>query len=118
VDNANIQLLVDSNHPNRTIVNVIPISDVNDNSTMKKLINLEEWDYIQFFNSEYKLYDETGVYTDQWESSGTYYLTEVSTEEEYKIEFIDLDKDYDYYCLFQVDDTQGNINYTNLIKIN
>jgi len=115
---AKIHLRVDKKHPNGVVVNVVSNTDVNNPSAMKELIKLEEWDSIQFFNSEYKLFDNNGVYTNNWESSGTYYLAEVSSNEKYKVEFTELDDEYDYYCLFQVYDTQGNVNNTNLIKVN
>ena len=113
-----IHLRVDKNNPNGTVVNVVSTTDVNDPTTMKQTIKLEDWDSIEFFNSKYKLFDNNGVYTDNWESAGTYYLTEVSPDEKYKLGFTELDDEYDYYCLFQVYDTQGNVNNTNLIKVN
>lgn len=114
---VNIQLKVDKKNPNGTIVSVVPAIDVENPNSMKKNIDLEEWDYIQFFNSEYDFYDDNGVYTDNWQSSGTVYLTEVSLEKGYEIEFISLEEEYDYYCMFQVHDTQGNVYSTNLVKI-
>ena len=45
-------------------------------------------------------------------------ILQVSTTEKYTIEFQDLDKDYDYYCLIYITDTQGNRHTTNLVQIN
>ena len=115
-DNAYIRLKVDKKNPSGKIMGFVPFSDVNDSSSNKKIINIEEWDYIQFFNSEYDFFDDNGNYTDDWKSSGTYYITEVKVDD-YELEFIDLDDGYDYYCLFTIADTQGNEYNTNLIKV-
>lgn len=112
-----IRLRVDNGSKSATIVGAIAKTQDGFLSGREE-VDLSQWEFIQFFNSKYKILDANGNYTDNWESGGTYYLTEVSTKENYKIEFQDLEKEYDYYCLFMIQDTQGNIHTTNLVKIN
>ncbi len=112
-----IRLKVDNGSKSATIVGAIAKTEDGLLSGHED-VDLSQWEFIQFFNSKYKILDANGNYTDNWESGGTYYLTEVSTKEEYKIEFQELEKEYDYYCLFMIQDTQGNIHTTNLVKIN
>lgn len=112
-----LRVKVDNGSDTATIVGVMANSS-DGLPSGREDIKLSDWEHIQFFNSKYKILDKNGNYTSDWISGDTYYLTQVSTNEKYKIEFQPLDKEYDYYCLFMIQDTQGNIHTTNLIKVN
>ncbi len=112
-----LRLKVDNGSKTGTIVGIIANTE-DGLPSGRENIELSHWEYIQFFNGKYKILDQNGNYTSNWESSSTYYLSEVSTKDNYKIEFQDLEKGYDYYCLFMIQDTQGNVHTTNLIKVN
>ena len=73
---------------------------------------------MQFTSSSYKLFDSNGNKLDTWEKSGTHYGTEVKLSDGYTFMASSLDKDYEYYYMFQVKDSQGNQYETNLVKAN
>ena len=62
------------------------------------------------------LQDENGNKLDDWKATDTMYGTEVNIEEGYKFFATSFDKDEDYYYMFRVKDTQGNVYETNLVK--
>lgn len=117
VKSVMLRVKVDKGSNTGTIIDVIA-NDSDGLPSGREDIKLSDWSEIQFFNSKYKILDQNGNYTSKWESGDTYYLSVVSTNEKYQIEFQELDKEYDYYCLFMIQDTQGNIHTTNLIKVN
>lgn len=116
MDSAYIKLLVDEEHPKGTIINIIPMCHVNNISAMKSKIDLKKWDFIQFFNFEYEYNDRTDNQC-EWINSYNTSTININTNEEFKLEFKEFDKNAEYYGAFQVEDTYGNIYYTNLVKL-
>ena len=118
MDNAYIKLLVNQEHPNGTIINVIPMSHIDNVSSMKTKINLQEWDSIQFFNFEYEIYDAQNRFQVNWMDFYNTNTIHVKSDDKYKLEFNEFDENYDYYALFEIEDTYGNVYYTNLTELN
>lgn len=114
---AYILVKVDAVNPNGKIVGIIPKPDPEDGGSAKKDINLKEWSTAEFWQFKYKIFDNNGNYTWDWTSSKTSYGFEVSPKKDFKIELMNLEKGFDYYCLFIIEDTQGNQYTTNLVKI-
>ena len=117
---ADFLFRVDAKNPNGKIIGVIPSIDPNDPSSTKKSINLPDYEYAIFPQSRYKIFDDDGNYTWNWGSSGDIIGEEISIEQylngEYVVELSELEKGFDYYCLFMVFDTQGNMHTTNVVK--
>jgi len=111
---------VDAKNPNGKIIGVIPCVDPNDPASTKKSINLADYEYALFPQSRYKIFDDNGNYTWNWGSSSDIIGEEVSIKKylngEYVVELAELEKGFDYYCLFIVFDTQGNRYTTNVVK--
>lgn len=102
----------------------------------KTSLDLEKWEKIQFFNASYKLFDENNEYLAAWESYKDYYLSIYDLKEGFKLKFVDLDYDLsalefndmdgsaiqtnncEYYYMFRVRDTQGDLHQINLVKSN
>lgn len=112
-----ILVRIDEKNPNGAIIGIIPKPNPEDLNSTKKDIDLKEWSTAEFWQFKYKIFDEKGNYTWDWGSSETHYGFEINPKEDFKIELANLDKEYDYYCLFLIEDTQGNQYTTNLIKI-
>lgn len=102
----------------------------------KTSLDLEKWQKIQFFSAAYKLFDENNEYLAEWESHKEYYINVFDLKEGFKLKFVGLDYDlssieikdmdgtvikndnYEYYYMFRVQDTQGDIHQINLVKAN
>ena len=71
---------------------------------------------MQFVSSSYLLVDKDGKKLDDWTKTDTMYGTEVNIAEGYKFFADTLDKNEEYYYMFRVQDTQGNLYESNLVK--
>lgn len=119
IENVIINLKVNNKTNKGEIINIKPMKQSDDINVMEKITyNLNDWDYMQFTSSSYKLFDSNGNKLDTWEKSGTHYGTEVKLSDGYTFMASSLDKDYEYYYMFQVKDSQGNQYETNLVKAN
>lgn len=113
-----IQLIVDEENPNGKIAGAIEIvSDEENNVSPKVTVDINDWKIIQLLNYKYKIFDEAGNYTTNWTSSGEITGFEAEIKEGFKLEFKDLDVSKEYYCLFKISDSQGNIYNTNVVKV-
>ena len=113
-----IDFIVDDNNLNGFISNVYPIK-LNDNLTYSKIdIDLKEWDYLTILNYKYNILNQDGTYNNNWLNSEEVNTITISTKNEIKIEFKDLDFSKEYYSLFKLKDSQGNSYYSNLVKVN
>ncbi len=113
-----LDFVVDSEHPNGYISKVFPI-DLNENLTYSKIdIDLGEWEDITFLSYKYNILDEFGNYTPTWQNNEEITTINLSTKDDIKIEFSDLDISKDYYCLFRIKDSQNNTYLSNLVQIN
>ena len=102
----------------------------------KTSIDLDDWQKIQFFSSAYKLYDDSNNYLEEWESNKDYYISTFDIATGFNVKFVGLDYDlssieiknfdgtvtqntnYEYYYMFRVSDTQGEVHQMNLVKVN
>ena len=113
-----IDFVVDSKHPNGYVSKVFPI-DLNENLTYSKIeIDLKEWEELSLLSYKYNILDEFGNYTPSWQNSEEITKINLSTKEDIKIGFSDLDISKDYYCLFRIKDSQNNTYISNLVQVN
>lgn len=114
-----LQLIVNDENPNGVIAGALPIvgEDEENQVSPKLTIDIKDWKIIQLLNYKYKIFDENGKYTTNWVGSGEVTGIEAETNEEFKLEFEDLDVSKDYYCLFRITDSQGNEYTTNIVKV-
>lgn len=113
-DAVDIYFKVDRKTNEGNIIDIKPITD--DTTSPKITYNLNDWTHMQFLSSSYFLYDENGNKLDDWQKSGVMYGTDVKISDGYKILVSELDKNEEYYYMFRVKDTQGNIYETDLVK--
>lgn len=95
---------------------IIDIKDLDEEVSGKKTYNLNEWTTISFASSSYLLQDENGNKLEEWQQTDTMYGAEIIIAEGYKFYASTLDKNEEYYYMFRVADTQGNVYETNLVK--
>lgn len=113
-----IEFVVDNLHPEGIISGAIPILGDNETVAPKITYDLKDWKLVQLWNSSYKIFDDFGNYTTNWESSGTLTGVEFKIEDDFKLEFRNLDSTKEYYALFHITDSQGNRYTTNIVKVN
>ena len=111
-----IYLKVDNKTKKGEIVDIRK-SDEEENKTSAKITyNLNEWRTIKYLSYSYKLQDENGKKLDDWVATDTMYGVELTIKDGYNFFATSFDKNSEYYYMFRVQDTQGNIHETNLVK--
>ena len=115
---VSIYLKVDNNTGEGSIIDIKTIIDDNVSGGAKVTYNLNEWRYMSFSSSSYYLYDSNGNKLDSWNKTDTMYGTEINISEGYKFKMDSLDENEEYYYMFRVKDTQGNIYESDLVKAN
>lgn len=80
------------------------------------LLKLDDYDKYEIWNNSYKILDEEGNYTEEWEASPTFtgYGGDFS---KIKLKNSGLDDGDNYYGLFILKDIYGNTSYSKLIKV-
>ena len=124
-DTFNIEVLavflgfvVDNEHPNGYIATVTP-AVVNQNYTYSNYeIDINEWDSLSLVSYKYDILNDEGKYTKNWEASKEIIGLDISIGDDYKIYLADLDISRNYYSLFEVKDSQGNIYSSNIVEVN
>jgi hypothetical protein len=117
IEPVTIYLKVDNKTKKGSIVDIKKIQDEDDSkATGKVSYNLNDWRLVQFVSYSYILFGEDGKKLDEWQKTDTMYGTEVKIAEGYTFFADTLDKEEEYYYMFRVQDTQGNIYESNLVK--
>jgi hypothetical protein len=115
VDSVQIYLKVDNKTGKGEIIDIKPIGSSGE-VVGKVTYNLNEWTVMDFVSSSYILYDENGNKLPAWQKTDTMYGTEVDIKEGYKFFASPLAENEEYYYMFRVSDTQGNLYESNLVK--
>lgn len=115
-----VEFVVDDKNPNGVITGAIPIvSETEGDLVAPKLsFELKDWKLVQFWNTSYKIFDDNGNYTTDWENSGSLSGIEFMIADGFNLEFKNLDSSKEYYALFHIYDSQGNRYTTNMVKVN
>ena len=104
------------------IVQITPTVQKDDDLIQGTTLDLKDYNTIQFTKFRYKILDENGNYTPDWQSNSTLYLWEVKNKEglnkkSFDIKRVSLDENGEYYCVFMIIDIKNNVVYSNLVKI-
>lgn len=115
-----VEFVIDDDNPKGVITGAIPIVDEKSKDLIapKVSFELKDWKLVQFWNMSYKIFDDNGNYTTEWESSGTMSGVEFKIADGFELEFKNLDSSKEYYALFHIYDSQGNRYTTNMVKVN
>lgn len=119
-DNANLYIMVDKNNPNGVITSIVKNSNSSSDVQLPSmvLLNMEDYQDIYYMNFKYKILDENGNYTTDWESSGVSYLFRTGTNKsDYEYQIADLDDGSKYYAVFAVYDIYNKLSYSKLIPL-
>ena len=106
------------NNGNIEALGIVPMDDYA-NVAPKKLTNLNDWKTIQFLKMSYNIFDSNGNYTSNWEGSGTitgweFGINDIKSFEKYDF----LQSEDEYYCIFVINDSQGNVSYSQPVLLN
>lgn len=113
-----VEFVVDNLHPNGVISGAVPILDDDDTVAPKISYDLNDWKLVQLWNTSYKIFDNFGNYTTDWENSGVLDGIEFMLDDNFTLEFRNLDPTKEYYALFHITDSQGNRYTTNMVRVN
>lgn len=111
--NAIVYIKFDEENPNGVISK---ITKYNEGLPTMALLQLEEYQSIEFLNSKYNITNSFGEYTEYWYEEGNETSFEVSGNN-YIFELNNLESSEDYFVIFKVDDIYNNSYYSKLIKI-
>lgn len=113
-----VEFVVDDLHPGGVISGAVPILDEDDTVAPKISYDLNDWKLVQLWNTSYKIFDDFGNYTTDWENSGVLDGIEFMLDDNFTLEFRNLDSTKEYYALFHITDSQGNRYTTNMVRVN
>lgn len=89
----------------------------NDAGVQEVSLDEEDFTSVDYLIPTYKIVDENGNYTSNWESSDSIYYISVEPGK-YDLKYSNLDSKGEYYCLFKIFDVKKQVHYSNLVKIN
>lgn len=110
-----VEYVVRKGENNGNIVGAFVI-DLDTNLSSKVAVDIYKWKVIQFINSKYKIFDENGEYTKDWDSSSEVVVFE-SRVDDFEINIDDFDSSKDNYALFNILDVTGKEYVTNVVKL-
>lgn len=115
-DSANMTLVYDKKTGK---VNIGSVVLINKDESMPNTIavDLNDYTHVVFGSSSYKILDDNGNYVIDWESNGVYEGFEENVGK-FDFELNNYDDGYDYYCVFKIWDTNNNVSYSKLVKMN
>ena len=114
-DVATVSLMLDK-QKNKVSISGVLLSNKEDLPS-KVMVELKDYTNIIFSSTSYKILDENGNYTEDWDNNGTSEGHEFRTDEDYEFKINDFADDYDYYCVFRIYDVNNNYYYSNLVKM-
>ncbi len=118
---ANLQVVVDSKHPNGEIRNVVPIiSEDEVQRASKQLLSLDDFTYMSVSGRcSYVTRDDNGNMLPffSWEESGSLMGFEQDLTHEYSLDVRAIENPENYVCMFIVTDSQGNQSVSELIPL-
>ncbi len=118
---ANLQIVVDDEHPNGEIRSAVPVLDEGEiERASKQLLNLDDYDYMSVVGRcSYVTRDENGKLLPffSWEKSGWQMGFEQDLNNGYSLEVMPIQNPENYVCMFVVTDSQGNSSVSELIPL-
>ncbi len=113
-----VHFVVNKENPNGVIMGVTE-TEPDVEVAAKTIIDIKKIDSVIFMGTtEYKIFDANGNYIPNWEPV-TDSKVEMIQEDlsDIQIEFKDLDHSKKYYCIFEVQDSQGNSYMTKPVEV-
>ncbi len=116
MDNAIMTLIYDKN-TKKVSIGSLMLSNEDDSLPSNIMVNLEDYTTVAFANSKYKILDENGNYTQNWEGNGVLEGIEEKVGS-FHFELADSEDYSDYYGIFVIWDTHNQIYYSKPVKMN
>lgn len=114
MDGATITIMIDKETGEVKIIDILVKSD-NINAISGLTTYLDDYTQIIFYSFGYRILDENGNYTKDWETK-TYYGIETDIDK-FEFQYYEFEEEYDYYCVFKIYDVNNNYYYTKLVKL-
>ena len=113
-----VHFVVSNNNPNGKIEGITKTEPDVDVSA-KTIVDLDKVSSVIFMGTaQYKIFDEQGKYMQNWKVDPSEQVEMIEENlTDIKIEFKDLDIAKEYYCIFEIQDSQSNAYSTNPVKI-
>lgn len=97
------------------VSNYIELS--NEDGVSGTILNPSDYSSISYTATSYKILDENGNYTDNWDNNGTIGAYELKLDN-VDLRLSSLDDGGEYFCVFKIQDIYGNVYYSKLLSIN
>lgn len=81
------------------------------------VVDTSEYQYVSLLASDYKILDENGNYTEEWDNEGVIKGVELKLKD-VAFKRATLDDNGEYYCIFKIQDIYGNVYYSDLMHLN
>ena len=121
IDLANVDIIYNKKTGKITTGNYVLIEKNESDNDIKLpntiIVDPNDYTDIMIASSSYKILDENGNYTEDWESNGTITGIEGSYDT-FSLETEKFDDDSEYYAVFRIYDTNNNYYYSKLVKMN
>ena len=119
---ANLQIVVDEEHPDGIIRNAVPISsdDEEIQRANKQLLDIDNYNIMSVVGRcSYLTRDDNGKLLQffDWENSGILMGFEQNLKSGYELEVTPIENPENYVCMFIVTDSQGNSTVSELIPL-
>ena len=119
---ANLQIVVDEEHPDGIIRNAVPISsdDEEIQRANKQLLDIDDYNIMSVVGRcSYLTRDDNGKLLQffDWENSGILMGFEQNLKSGYELEVTPIENPENYVCMFIVTDSQGNSTVSELIPL-
>lgn len=119
---ANLQIVLDEEHPDGIIRNAVPISsdDEEIQRANKQLLDIDDYNIMSVVGRcSYLTRDDNGKLLQffDWENSGILMGFEQNLKSGYELEVTPIENPENYVCMFIVTDSQGNSTVSELIPL-
>ena len=115
-DGVKMSLIYDKK-TGKTKIGSIILNNGNNDLPGVVAVNLNDYSSMVFASSSYKILDESGNYTNNWVSDGIIKGMEEKVDKvDFKLQ--NYDEGFDYYCVFYIYDTNNNLSFSKLVKLN
>ena len=119
-ESVDMQIVVSKKYPKGIIRKVVLDADDEENKSKEKLVDLDDYGSMEIVSGgRYFTRGENGEMIDffDWEHSNKGLGLGFDLTEEHHLEMKPLDNPEHYYCIFYIEDVDGNVTYSELIPI-
>lgn len=91
------------------------LNDANKDTPNTIVVDINDYSHITFSSSKYRVFNDNGLYTNDWVSNGVVEGLELEIDE-FSFELQEFDEE-DYYAIFIIYDTNNQLYYSDIVKM-